>query len=101
MKRFFLIAVALVAMVVGGAATASADPWGHHHYHGYGRTSFYGGYGGYGGGYNNYYRAYRPPVGYPGCGPVYRNNFYGGYGGYGGYGHGFGRGPSVQFRFGY
>jgi hypothetical protein len=103
MKRFMMIAVALVGMTVGTATVAEADHW-----HGRGRGG--SGFGisvNYGSGFNNFSGHYgrggfghiRPYGVYGGGYPVYRSTqvysvpvysvpVYGGFGGYGGhYGH--------------
>merc|ERR1719339_848756 len=76
----------VLAIVLFGAAYASAEAGYYRGYGGYGRS--YGGYGGYGisyGGYGGYhgYREYGKRSAEAGAEPGYLSRGYGGYGGYG------------------
>ena len=98
MKRWMIGAVAVVAIVLGGLMTNTAEAHGRGYYN-YGHRSHCGPYSsGYGGYYGGYGGGYRPYSGY--------RSYYGGGLGYGGYGPYSGGGiyysrPGVSFGFGW
>jgi hypothetical protein len=94
MKRWMIGAVAVVAIVLGGLMTNSAEAHGRGYYN-YGHRSYCGPVHG---GYRSYYGGYGP---YSSFRPYYGGGLgYGGYGPYSGGGFYYSR-PGVSFGFGW